>query len=432
MSFSHLAALLQPGGHYVVAFSGGLDSTVLLHQLLCWQQQHPQLQLRALHVHHGLSPNADRWAAHCQQLCQQWQIACDILPVTVDARAGGIEAAARTARYHALFAQLQPDEQLLTAQHQDDQCETVLLALKRGSGPAGLAAMPQQRQAGRHQHLRPLLHLSRQQLEQWAAEHQLSWIDDESNSDSRYDRNFLRQQILPLLLQRWPHFSAASARSAALCAEQEQLLDELLQQELSELLLPAGALYFPPLLTMSDVRRNALLRRWIAGQGGAMPSRAALQRIFSEVINSRVDAQPALQLGGYTLRRYRDALYWLPSLSSLRDYQLPWAELHQPLPLPAGLGQLQADFSQSRLRLPAPDEKVTVRFHAHGYHYLEGRAGGREMKKLWHELAVPPWERERIPLIYYNQTLIAAPGLFVTRDGAEQSGSGWQIVWQRA
>ena len=168
MSFSHLASLLTHDARCVLAFSGGLDSTVLLHQLASWQRQLPQLRVRALHVHHGLSPNADSWASHCLQTCQQWQIPCEVLRVQVDGHAKGIEAAAREARYQALFQQLQPGEHLLTAQHLDDQCETLLLALKRGSGPAGLAAMPIQREVGEHSHLRPLLGLSRQQLEAYA------------------------------------------------------------------------------------------------------------------------------------------------------------------------------------------------------------------------------------------------------------------------
>ncbi len=429
MSFSHLAALLPADARCVLAFSGGLDSSVLLHQLVSWQRQQPQLRVRALHVHHGLSPNADRWAAHCQQQCQQWQIPCEVLRVQVDARAGGIEAAARTARYQALFTHLQPGEYLLTAQHLDDQAETLLLALKRGSGPAGLAAMPQQRQVNGHWHLRPLLNLSRQQLEAYAVGHQLDWIDDESNADRRYDRNFLRQEVLPLLQARWPHFSTASARSAALCGEQEQLLDELLSEQLAQLTDAQGALHFPPLLACSEARRHALLRRWIGERGGAMPARDALQRITDEVMHSRDDAQPCLRFGAHELRRYRERLYWLPRQHSLSQHSLTWQPLTQPLILPDGLGELRASPAQAVLRQPAADEQVIVRFQAHGYHHVVGRAGGREMKKLWQELGVPPWQRERIPLIYYNQTLIAAPGLFVTRAGAAGETQGWQAIW---
>ncbi|WP_312663883.1 tRNA lysidine(34) synthetase TilS [Pantoea sp. CTOTU49201] len=429
MSLSHLASLLTPDAGYVLAFSGGLDSTVLLHQLVCWQRQQPALRVRALHVHHGLSPNADSWALHCKHLCQQWQIPCEVLHVQVDGRANGIEAAAREARYQALFQQLQPGEHLLTAQHLDDQAETLLLALKRGSGPAGLAAMPPQRSVGEHRHLRPLLDVSRQQLENYAAEHQLRWIEDESNADSRYDRNFLRQQILPLLQARWPHFIAASARSAALCGEQEQLLDELLAEQLAQFIDAQGALHFPPLMNMSEARRHALLRRWIAQQGGAMPSREALKRITDEVINSREDAKPCLHFGAFELRRYRQQLYWLTPQPSLSQHSLTWQDRTQRLDLPAGLGSLQANAWIAELRQPGADEAITVRFQAQGYYHLQGRAGGREMKKLWQELGIAPWLRERIPLIYFNQMLISAPGLFITREGAASNEQGWQAIW---
>ena len=425
-------ALLQPDAALVVAFSGGLDSTVLLHQLRGWQQQHPQSRLRALHVHHGLSPNADAWAAHCQTICEQWQLRCDVLRVTVDGRQNGIEAAARTARYQALSAALKPGEILLTAQHLDDQCETFLLALKRGSGPAGLAAMPSSRMLGTHQLVRPLLNQSRQSLEAYADVHQLVWIDDESNQDLRYDRNFLRQRLLPELNQRWPHFAEATARSAALCSEQEQLLDELLAGQLAELIQPDGSLYFPPLTDMSTLRANALLRRWIAGQGGAMPSRDALKRIRDEVMASREDAQPRLRFGQAELRRFRQQLYWLPLFTSLRDTELAWPDIRQPLSLPQNLGTLRASMSQSLLRYPLPDEQISVRFHAQGQVHLVGRNGGREMKKLWLELQIPPWQRERLPLIFYNQTLVCVPNLFVTHAGAASDQQGWQIVWDRA
>jgi len=425
-------AMLQPDAALVVAFSGGLDSTVLLHQLRGWQQQHPESHLRALHVHHGLSPNADCWAAHCLSVCEQWQLPCEVLHVTVDGRENGIEAAARTARYQALSAALLPGEVLLTAQHLDDQCETFMLALKRGSGPAGLAAMPAARALGSHQLLRPLLNQSRQSLETYARTHQLVWIEDESNQDLRYDRNFLRQRLLPALYQRWPHFAEATARSAALCSEQEQLLDELLTGQLNELIQPDGSLHFPPLMVMSELRANALLRRWIAGQGGRMPSREALKRIRDEVMASRGDAQPKLRFGQAELRRYRQQLYWLPLRSSLRYTELAWPDLCQPLVLPQNLGTLCASQAQSLLRYPQPDEQVRVRFHAQGHVHLVGRQGGREMKKLWQELQIPPWQRERLPLIFYNQTLICVPNLFVTHAGAAVDQQGWQIVWDRA
>ena len=428
---SDFDALLNENDALVVAFSGGLDSTVLLHKLRDWQQHHPASRLRALHVHHGLSANADHWAAHCQTLCATWQIPCEILRVQVTDQGDGIEAAARQARYRALHQALHADEKLLTAQHLDDQCETVLLALKRGSGPAGLAAMPVAGSLGKNPLLRPLLSCSRQSLELYAQTHQLQWVEDESNQDVRYDRNFLRQQLLPAVVARWPHFASATARSAALCAEQEQLLDELLAEQLAALIQPDGSLCFSALLTMSEVRSNALLRRWLAGQGAQMPSRDALRRIRQEVMLSREDAQPRLRLGHSEIRRYRQQLYILPIRDSLRDCEIAWENLNQTLPLPQHIGTLQPDYTMPSLRRPTPEEQVFVRFHATGYVHIVDRAGGREMKKIWQGLNIPSWQRERIPLIYYNQTLICAPGLFVTREGAAGEAQGWQIHWHK-
>lgn len=429
---THLERSLTAKQPVLLAYSGGLDSTVLLHQLMQLRQQWPTLRLRALHVHHGLSPLADSWVAHCRHQCSEWQIPLEVVKVKVDARDGGIESAARTARYQALAQHIRPDETLLTAQHQDDQSETLLLALKRGSGPAGLAAMSPVQMRGDNLHLRPLLDCSRQQLEAWATHYRLSWIEDESNQDPRYDRNFLRLEILPLLNERWPHFSAAAARSAALCGEQEQLLDELLAESLDALIAKDGSLEFTPLLTMSPVRRAALLRRWIARQNGAMPSRQGLERLWQEVALSREDAAPRLRMGNAEVRRFRERLWWLHPSESLADCQLDWASPWLPLPLPGELGQLTVDSDGVSLRRPQASERVSVRFLARGSFHIVGRAGSRPLKKLWQEAGIPPWQRERIPMLFYDEQLIAALGVFVTREGAPSSTeTAWQICWQR-
>ena len=439
MSLLHLEQQLAGHQHLLVAYSGGLDSSVLLHQLVCLRQHSPELHLRAIHIHHGLNPQADGWVKHCQQQCAEWQVPLEVVKVQVNSREKGIEAAARHVRYQAFLDHLQPGEALLTAQHQDDQSETLLLALKRGSGPAGLSAMPAYARLDTHPHLRPLLTCSRLQLEIWAAEHQLKWIEDDSNQDERFDRNFLRQRVLPLLTTRWPYFSQAVSRSASLCAEQEQLLDELLAEALKELVDQQGSLAIEPLLGMSEARRGALLRRWIARQQGLMPSRDALLRIWQEVACSREDAEPRLRLGSHEVRRYRNRLYWLEQSEPLRDAVIEWPAGEKRVALPAGAGWLVRTESEAMvsgnktatIRPPSGQEMVTVRFHAQGKFHLVGRAGSRPLKKHWQELAVPPWQRERTPLIFYGDRLIAAVGVFVTREGDPGKQPGWQIGWQQ-
>lgn len=271
----------------LVAFSGGLDSTVLLHQLVQWRTENPGVTLRAIHVHHGLSANADAWVTHCENVCQQWQVPLVVERVQLAQEGLGIEAQARQARYQAFARTLLPGEVLVTAQHLDDQCETFLLALKRGSGPAGLSAMAEVSEFAGTRLIRPLLARTRGELEQWALAHGLRWIEDESNQDDSYDRNFLRLRVVPLLQQRWPHFAEATARSAALCAEQESLLDELLADDLAHCQTSQGTLQIAPMLAMSDARRAAIIRRWLAGQNAPMPSRDALVRIWQEVALAR-------------------------------------------------------------------------------------------------------------------------------------------------
>lgn len=428
---ARLAEQLGAERQLLLAFSGGLDSSVLLHLLVQWHQQHPGSVLRAVHVHHGLSCFANEWVAHCQQQCERWQVPLVVHRVQLDGLDGGIEAAARTARYAAFSATLAADETLLTAQHLDDQCETFLLALKRGSGPAGLSAMASEARLGNHVLLRPLLGVSRQQLEEYAGLHQLRWIEDDSNQDCRFDRNFLRLKVLPLLNDRWPHFAAATARSASLCAEQEQLLDELLAEQLARLLDEENALAIEGLQDCSPARRDALLRRWIALFGGTMPAREQLHRIWHEVALCREDAEPQLQLGYYQIRRFRQRLYLLPLMADLHELQLLWPQPTR-LELPDGLGALVKGEGNNLVRAPRAGEQVSVRFSAAGRVRIVNRAGSRQIKKLWQELRIPPWQRERIPLIYYDEQLIAAVDIFVTAEGQVLADEQpWRLCWKK-
>jgi tRNA(Ile)-lysidine synthase len=430
MTLKSVADILHPHRSVLVAFSGGLDSTVLLHKLVSWRDQAPGVALRAIHIHHGLSANADAWATHCEQICAQWRVPLEVVKVTLADDGLGIEAQAREARYAAFRAVLLPGEVLVTAQHLDDQCETLLLALKRGSGPAGLSAMAAESDFAGSKLLRPLLNEKRQDLECWAVAHQLRWIEDESNQDDAYDRNFLRLRVLPLLTQRWPHFADAAARSAALCGEQEQLLDELLAQELNALMGEAGQLAIEPLMNVSEPRRAALLRRWLAQHQAAMPSRAMLERLWQEVALARDDANPLLRLGQFEVRRFQQQLWWIPVYTRQIPVMIEWANITQPLSLPDG-GKLQL-MTGTEIRAPRVNEPVSVRFTASGTLHIVGRNGGRKLKKIWQEMGVAPWLRETTPLLFYGETLIAAAGYFVTREGQCREGdAGLRLVRQK-
>ncbi|AKC60454.1 tRNA lysidine(34) synthetase TilS [Blochmannia endosymbiont of Camponotus (Colobopsis) obliquus] len=469
--YSQVASSIINHSHLVLAFSGGLDSTVLLSILteLYYQNKKSKnikslFKLRVVHIHHGLNDCADKWARHCLKQCLARKIMCNVIHINCSKKNkfdGGMEATARHLRNKVLFDNLNVQEILLTAHHLDDQVETFLLALKRGSGPTGLSSMSAY---GYNQKLlRPLLSFSRLHLEMYARDKQLNWIEDNSNKDIRFDRNFLRICVLPIFSKRWPHFASAVARSARICAEQEDLLDELLLNKLISLITINGSLLFNLLIKMNVHMRHALLRRWLIISYGIkkLPSYVQLDRIWHEVALSRRDARPIVRFNNFLIRRFRDQLYVLPlqMINSINSIRLSWLSVDVPIVLPLNLGLLIAlPFSNVVLvkkkcpfckqgmvflsifyhssinikisascvvRAPYKDETISIQFGGAfpGLLHVIGRDRSRTLKKLWQEFDVPPWLRSRIPLLFYDKKLIAAIGIFITVEGDIQSSS---------
>lgn len=307
-------SIILEGAHPVapilVAYSGGIDSTVLLHQLI---HTYPPEQLRAIHINHGLYPEADDWQAHCERTCAIHGISIVCHQLTQRPKPGdSIEAWARTARYAIFEQHLKENEILMTAQHADDQAETVLLQLLRGSGPKGLSAMPKQKSFGKGLLIRPFLHLSKQDIIDYATLNQLTWVTDPSNKQTQFDRNFLRENILPSLKNRWPSVSDTLSRSARHCAEQEALLELLLKPLLADSAgSREGTLSIQALSQQNPLVQRALIRQWLNDKQFPMPGHKKFEKIFEDLIPARPDAQPVILWGGVCIRRYRDDLYAL-------------------------------------------------------------------------------------------------------------------------
>lgn len=399
-----------------VAFSGGLDSTVLLHLVsMARKQGLLTMPVQAIHIHHGLQAAADAWERHCSEVCKTLDVALTAVRVQVDCNAGrSIEEAARQARHRAFATHMQAGELLLLAHHQDDQIETVLFRLLRGSGAAGMAGMPRSRPCGEAVLLRPLLAYPRAMLVAYANHHALAWIEDASNQQQRYDRNFLRAAVIPPLREHWPGLSAAVSRSARLSGEAAQLLDELAALDLQACIgTHRNRLRIAELLKLSEIRQRNLLRFWLQGLqavlGLAPATHQALHRGVSEVVLAAQDAEPELLwgqgAGAAQLRRYRGILYALPILPD-PPAALVW-DGRAALQLPAPLGKLAlAGCTDAAVELR---EAVTfdVRFRRGGERVVSKGRPTRSLKKFLQENAVPPWLRERIPLVYIDNELVA-------------------------
>lgn len=398
---------------FLIGLSGGVDSVVLLHLFA----QCPNLNLRAVHIHHGLSPNADYWADFCEHLCQQLNIPFELRKVKV-AGNQGLEANARVARYQAISKTIQQNEVFVTAHHLDDQVETFFLALKRGSGLQGLGSM----QAVGNWHnfaiFRPLLNVSKADILHYAKRQNLTWITDESNRDNRFDRNFLRNQILPELNQRFSQFSQMVARSAQHCAEQQALLEELLDDELNARVSKRNQLDISDFEQFSPLKQKQLIRLWLKKNNVTMPNQAKLQAVISELIFAKEDKNPEVKLGNSVVRRYQKAIF---ITESIEKQELMYIEIPAPLlgkQVVSSLSNMAITRSQTKiictisgkthcLSLPAElhNQPLTIQFGVTGKVKQYGKAHREEMKKIWKKNGVPPWERKSTPLIFWNDTL---------------------------
>lgn len=400
---------------FLVCLSGGVDSVVLLHLLA--QTKQP---LRAIHVHHGLSPNADAWAVFCQQLCAELKVPLKISRVQVARQ--NVEANAREARYQAILHHLQPNEVAVTAHHLDDQAETFLLALKRGSGIKGLAGMQAVKKWQNVVFFRPLLAFAKADLLAYAKQHQLRWIEDESNQDTHFDRNFLRQQILPMLNQRWAGFSQQVAKTAQLCAEQQTLLDELLADELAQRAdFNKKSLNFHRLLACSIPKQNALLRLWFSRLQLPMPSQQWLESLRENVLLAQADKNPKLPFASGEIHRFQQQIFFVAPQSPVSpcEFKLkPECQLNLTSPEQTDLGNITRANQQliykknaffHRLSLPdsLKNETLQLQFGLKSKVKQWGKEQHEEMKKLWQQAGVPVWLRDRTPVLCWQDEVVA-------------------------
>ncbi len=426
-------AQLVGAPRWFVACSGGLDSVVLLDLLLRWREGRRDLPpLYVLHVDHGLQAASSEWAEHCRALCEELGVPIRVLVAQVQAQGGGLEEAAREARYALLEAQLQGGDILFTGHHLDDQVETFFLRLMRGAGLQGLAAMPAERALGAGRLLRPLLSFSREQLEAYARSQGLRWVEDPSNADASLDRNYLRREVLPLLEARWPAYRQTVARASGhLAAAQVELARGLPRMETL-----SGACGDPglALACLGGDQAGNILRAWLRSLHLPAPDAAAQAEFLRQLREGEANSAPMLDTGAYRLQRYRDAIYLLPEAAEPPPGAWFLGPGDAPLAVP-GVGLLQLR-PAARGFLLAAGEALELRWRSGGERCRPaGRAGAAGLKQLLQEAGIPPWWRNRVPMLYLEEELLAIGGIGNCHSSrlspsGEIPGGGWELRWE--
>jgi len=414
---------------YIVAFSGGLDSTVLLHAL-CKNTAHSDVPVVAVHIDHGLQPDSADWSRHCESVATGLGVDYRCLSVNVQLESGkGPEASAREARYTALRGLMQTGDWLLSAHHREDQAETLLLNLVRGSGPAGIAGIGAARRLGPGWLMRPLLEVERAALKSYAEVEGLHWLEDPSNRDRRFDRNFLRHDIVPRLKTRWPDIAARLQRSAGHAGEAAELLTALAKIDLATLGERPERLPVDALLQLSAARQRNVLRFALRQLGLSTPTAILLNRVLEEVLVARPDAEPLVQWPGASVRRYRNRLYLLPE--ELGQQPAATAVADRKVELGAGLGTLRFESGiKNGLSEALFNDQLRLEFRQGGEEFKPvGHRHTRKLKKLLQEEGVVPWMRDRLPLLYAGERLIAVGDLWVAADAV--ADSGFAVHWQQ-
>jgi len=400
----------------IIAYSGGLDSTVLLHLLANHAFIKKHYALKAIHINHHLSRKANRWAAHCQNMAKNLNVDYAGYDIYLDKNVQqSLEAQAREKRY-AIFEQwMTKKTALVTAHHQDDQAETVLLQLMRGTGITGLAAMPACKTLNEGLLLRPLLPYSREALMQYAKTYQLNWIDDESNFDTSFDRNYLRHDILPLFIKRWPQAAELLSRTARHAAASQVLLDDLAQHDLAN--IDKNYLDINVLKHLKLDRQKNCIRYWLKLKANLILEEKQLITLIDNVILSRHDAMPCMAFGDILIRRFKNQLHLVEFHQPIDTQWFQLWDLKDDLNLPFGLGILKSKDYQRYLS----EAPLMVCFRTPGLRVLiRGRDGHRKLKHLMQEWEVPTWERESLPLVFSGERLISAGTYYFEDDICEQ------------
>lgn len=417
---------------FCIAFSGGVDSTVLLHAIKNIIDE--KSQIRAIHINHNIVGNSKVWAKTCKSICKNIGIDIEIISLEVTHNGYGLEAAARDERYKKLKEILYENEYLLTAHHEEDQMETVFLRMARGTGLDGLQGINEKYSFGEGIIFRPMLEVSKTSVMDYAKEHQLKWVEDSSNQDTHFDRNFLRKKIIPQFRERWPSIASSVSRLSQLSAQNIKILNQIAEEDIGPI-ANMNELPLAKLLDKSFERANNMLRYIILANGMSIPSMKTLQNGLKEILDPETD-KSVIAWKDYCIRKYKNHLYFLRS-SDLEpnkiNVRIPW-EIGKAVNLGENIGTIEATFIHGDgLSIEKCENKLTISYRQGGESIKPiGHRINKSLKNLFQENQILPWMRDKIPLIYYQDELVSVADLWFNQNYvASQNEAGFVVNWHK-
>ncbi|CAL4318856.1 tRNA lysidine(34) synthetase TilS [Buchnera aphidicola] len=415
----------------LLSYSGGLDSTVLLYQLLKFTNKYPFIKIRAIYIDHQINPQSDIWNQHCKQVCKKKKIEFISKKIKIQNQKN-IQSIARKLRYQAIKESILPEEILVTGHHLNDQCENLFLSLKRGSGLNGISGISYVSIFHKKQNIiRPLLPYSKIELKNWAVLNKIKWIEDDSNLCDKYDRNFIRNKIIYKIQKKWPFFIKNCFKSMKICKNEIKSLNEFLDTMLKKYSTFNNILHTKIFKNIKTNTKILLIRRWIYLYQKIIISYKKTQEIYQFLINhDNEKTKHKVNIQNFQINKYKNQLFQIPINPSIKNLILFWKESNKPLKLPQELGNINQDPNGTKIIHPKKNDLVNIRFQTEKKILIHEKYK-KKIKIIWQENNIPPWMRNKIPCLFYNNELVSILGILVLPKYQYNNSKKkyWKISW---
>ncbi|WP_343154858.1 tRNA lysidine(34) synthetase TilS [Buchnera aphidicola (Pseudoregma panicola)] len=433
MLIKNILKYINDDQNILVAYSGGMDSTVLLYQLIKLKKKKlKNIKIRAIHINHNISKNSKNWEYHCYKECKKNKIPIIIRKIKKKYKKN-LENKLRNKRYKIIKEEILKKEIVVTGHHLNDQCETLLLALKRGSGPNGLSGIKNPTFFGKNNQLliRPFIKINKIKLEKWAIKKKIKWINDESNLNKKFERNFLRLKIIPIFEKKWPFFLKNLYRTSKICQKNEKILNFFIKPILNICNINNTELQIKKIKTFPKEIGILIIRKWLYSLTKTFLSYKKIHQIYKDFILCKQNKMSLMNFKNYKIQKYKNIIYYIRKTNNIKNKIIFCHYPFKKIILPEKLGILEINNKGMKIPAPKKNDLVNIRFQFQGIVKTDERNKSCKIKKMWKHIKVLNIYKNSIPLLFYNETFISAIGTFIIINKKNiKNNKTWKISWK--